>query len=251
MTDRVALISGGAKGIGRGIALALAARGWTIALCYRTSADAPQATCRDIDQAARAAGHTTPPATALQADVSRPDACEHLVKTVLSAHARIDALVHCAGPYHRVDILSETPEGWRAMFDNNLDSLFYLARLVAKPMMEKKWGRILAFSMANADRLAAQPQVTAHYLAKAGVLGLVRTFSKSLAKHKITVNAISPGFVNSGSMEADELTSIAKNIPVGYVGSVDDVVHAALYLLSDDAAYVTGANLQVSGGWGL
>jgi 3-oxoacyl-[acyl-carrier protein] reductase len=105
--------------------------------------------------------------------------------------------------------------------------------------------------MANADRLAAQPQVTAHYLAKAGVLGLVRTLSKALAKHRITVNAISPGFINSGSMEANELASIVKNIPAGYVGSVDDVVHAALYLLSDEAAYVTGANLQVSGGWGL
>ena len=250
MSSRVALISGGAKGIGRGIGLALAAQGWSIALCYRTSHEAALATCRDIDEAARSKGHTTT-TIAIQADVSRPDACELLVQRVLETSGRIDALVHCAGPYHRVDILAETPEGWRSMFENNLDSLFYLARLVAKPMIEQKWGRILAFSMANADRLAAQPQVTAHYLAKAGVLGLVRTLSKPLAKHRITVNAISPGFVNSGSMEASELATIAKNIPAGYVGSVDDVVHAALYLLSDEASYVTGANLQVSGGWGL
>jgi 3-oxoacyl-[acyl-carrier protein] reductase len=118
-------------------------------------------------------------------------------------------------------------------------------------MMERRWGRILAFSMANADRLLAQPQVTAHYLAKVGVLGLVRTLSKSLARHQVTVNAVSPGFIDSGSMEAEELKSLAKNIPAGYVGSVDDVAGAALYLLSDEAAYVTGANIHVSGGWGL
>jgi 3-oxoacyl-[acyl-carrier protein] reductase len=105
--------------------------------------------------------------------------------------------------------------------------------------------------MANADRLLAQPGVTAHYLAKVGVLGLVRTLSKSLARHQVTVNAVSPGFIDSGSMEAEELKSLAKNIPAGYVGSVDDAAGAALYLLSDEARYVTGANIHVSGGWGL
>jgi 3-oxoacyl-[acyl-carrier protein] reductase len=137
------------------------------------------------------------------------------------------------------------------MFANNLDSFFYMARLVAPGMIERSWGRIIAFSMANADRLAAQPQVTAHYLAKAGVLGLVRTLSRALARNRITVNAISPGFIDSGSMGADELKSIVKNIPAGHVGTTDDVTAAVRYLLSEEASYVTGANLQISGGWGL
>ena len=244
MADRVALIPGGAKGIGRQIALRLAERGWAVAVCYRTS----DAAAEDTRRALEALGAS---ALALRADVSRPEECEDLVRRVALWKGRLDALVNCAGPYHRVDILSETPEGWREMFANNLDCLFYLARAVVPKMIEGGGGRIVAFSMANADRLLGQPMVTAHYLAKVGVLGLVRTLAKALAKHKITVNAVSPGFIDSGSMDAAELQSMVKTIPAGYVGSTDDAASAALYFLSAEAAYVTGANLQVSGGWGI
>jgi len=244
MSDRVALITGGAKGIGRQIGGRLAERGWAVALCYRTSEEAARETRAALEQRGAAA-------LAVRADVSRPEECAALLGQVHDWRGRVDALIHGAGPFHRVDILAETPEGWREMFANNLDSFFYLARLVAPGMAERQWGRILAFSMANADRLLAQPGVTAHYLAKVGVLGLVRTLSKSLARHQVTVNAISPGFIDSGSMEAEELKSLAKNIPAGYVGSVDDAASAALYLLSHEARYVTGANIHVSGGWGL
>jgi 3-oxoacyl-[acyl-carrier protein] reductase len=241
---KVALVTGGAKGIGREIALRLAERGWSVAICYRTSADAAKATCAEIERRGAAA-------LSVAADVSDATTCASLVAEVQGWRGRIDALVHGAGPYHRVDVLAETPEGWRAMFASNLDSLFYLARLVAPGMIERRWGRIVAFSMANADKLAAQPTLTAHYLAKVGVLGLVRALSKALAKHGITANAISPGFIDSGSMDPEELKSLSKNIPAGHVGAVADAAAAALYLLSDDAAYVTGTSLHVSGGWGL
>ena len=221
MDKRVALVTGGAKGIGREIGLRLGERGWSVALCYRTSAQAAEQTQAQI--AARGAA-----ALAVCADVSRPDACQALVEQVTAWGGRIDALIHAAGPYHRVDVLSETPEGWREMFANNLDSLFYLARLVAPGMIERQWGRILAFSMANADKLAAQPTVTAHYLAKVAVLGLVRSLSKALAKHKVTVNAIAPGFIDSGSMDPEELKGLAKNIPAGYIGKPADAAAAAL-----------------------
>ena len=240
---RVALIPGGAKGIGRRIAIDLAQRGWSVAIAYRTSREAAEETVGQIE-AAGAKGR------AVAADVSVPAECEGLVKGVAEWGGGIDALVNCAGPFHRVDLFSETPEGWREMFASNLDCLFYLSRLVAPGMIERKWGRIIAFSMSNADRLVAQPQLTAHYLAKVSVLGLVRTLSKALARHRITVNAISPGFIDSGSMGEEELQAVSRNIPAGYVGSTADVSALALYLLSDDAAYVTGANIPVSGGWG-
>lgn len=244
MTQRVALIAGGAKGIGRRIGERLGERGWSVALCYRSS----EAAAIEASAAIEAKGGA---ALAVRADVSDPEACARLVEQVKGWRGGVDALIQCAGPYHRVDVLSETPEGWRSMFANNLDPLLYLSKLVAPGMMERKWGRIVAFSMANADKLLAQPQLTGHYLAKAAVLGLVRSLSKALAKHRVTVNAISPGFVDSGSMEAEELKSITKMIPAGYVGSVDDAAGAALWLLSDEAAYLTGGNLQVSGGWGI
>lgn len=241
---RVALIPGGARGIGRAIAQALAEREWDVALCYRTS----EADAQIAVNAVEAGGGS---ALAVRADVSHPEVCTEMFDQVLAWRGHIDALVHCAGPFHRVDVLEETAEGWRAMFANNLDSLFFLSRLVAPSMMEKRWGRILAFGMANADRIMAQTQITAHYLAKVSVLGLVRSLAKALAPHQITVNAISPGFIDSGSADLAELAQMVKAIPAGNVGSVDDVVAAALFLLSEEAGYVNGTNIHVSGGWGI
>jgi 3-oxoacyl-[acyl-carrier protein] reductase len=244
MEQRVALIPGGAKGIGREIALRLAERGWWVALCYRTSVAEADNTRAMIEKRGVRA-------LAVCADVSSTVACEALVEHVKSWGGRIDALINAAGPYHRVDVLEETPEGWREMFASNLDSLFYLSRLVAPGMIERRWGRILAFSMANADKILAQPTLTAHYLSKVAVLGLVRSLAKALAKHKVTVNAISPGFIDSGSMDAEELKALSKNIPAGYIGAPSDAAAAALYLLSEEASYVTGTSLHVSGGWGV
>ncbi len=241
---RVALIPGGARGIGRAIAHALAARGWDVAVCYRKSED-------DANIAVNAVEAAGGSALALCADVSNPEVCAELFDQVLAWRGQIDALVHCAGPFHRIDVLAETPEGWRTMFASNLDSLFYLSRLVAPGMMERRWGRIVAFAMANADRPMAQTQITAHYLAKVSVLGLVRSLAKALAPFQITANTISPGFIDSGSVDLGELAVMAKTIPAGTVGTVDDVVAAALYLIGDEAAYVNGANIQVSGAWGI
>ena len=244
LTPRVALITGGARGIGRAIGLDLARAGWAVAFCYRTSAGAAEETRRAIE----AAGV---PALPVQADVSNPDVAEALVRRVESTWGRVDALINCAGPYHRVDLLQETPAGWREMFDGNLHPVFYLSRAVAPGMVARRWGRILAFAMATADQLTAQPNVTAHYIAKAGVLVLVRSLARVLASHGVTVNAISPGFIDSGSAPPGELVGMRPRIPAGYVGAVADAVAAARYLLSEEARYVTGTNIHVSGGWGI
>ncbi len=239
---KTALVTGGAKGIGRGIALDLAAGGWQVAICYRTSQDVAAETVHAIDsRGARG--------LAIQADVGDPAQAEQLVARVTAELAAPDALVHCAGPYHRADVFAETPAGWRDMIAGNLDSFFYCARLCAPAMKARGWGRILAFAMASADR--ASPGVIGHHAAKAGVLALVHTLARSLAPDGITVNAISPGFIDSGSDSTAELARMVKSIPVGYVGTVDDVVGAARYLLSDAARYVTGTNIMMSGGWGV
>ena len=117
-------------------------------------------------------------------------------------------------------------------------------------MKSRRSGRIITFSMANADQMIAQPDVTAHYIAKAGVLILTRTLAKLLAPHGITVNAISPG-IDSGSAPPGELAAMTKRIPAGYIGTVDDTVAAVRYLLSPEARYVNGANIQISGAWGV
>jgi 3-oxoacyl-[acyl-carrier protein] reductase len=244
MANHIALITGGAKGIGRGIALDLAARQWKIAICYRTSESDAQRTVQEIEQR----GGT---GMAIRCDVSDPAAAKALVSQVEKEWGRIDVLINGAGPYHRVNLFDETVEGWNEMFDGNLHPIFYLTQAVAPGMKSRKAGRIVNFSMANADQMEAQPDVTAHYIAKAGVLILTRAFAKLLAPFGITVNAVSPGFIDSGSAPPQELAAMTKRIPAGYIGTVEDTVAAVRYLLSDEARYVNGANIHISGGWGI
>lgn len=244
MNQHVALITGGAKGIGRGIALDLASRQWKIAFCYRTSQAEAETTAQEITQRGGQA-------LAIRCDVSDPVAAKNMVTQVEQEWGRIDVLINGAGPYHRINLFDETIEGWNDMFNGNLHPIFYLVQAVAPGMKARKSGRIISFSMANADQMEAQPDVTAHYIAKAGVLILTRTLAKLLAPYGITVNAISPGFIDSGSAPPQELAAMTKRIPAGYIGTVDDTVAAVRYLLSEDARYVNGANIQISGGWGI
>jgi 3-oxoacyl-[acyl-carrier protein] reductase len=244
MNERVALITGGARGIGRAIALALADRGWSIAICYRTSE-------REAKETIEATQKKGCRGLQVQCDVSDPKAAEGFVKRVETEWGHIDALINCAGPYHRINLLEETIEGWHSMFDNNLHPIFYLSRAVAPGMKERRWGRIINFSMANADQLVAQTEITAHYIAKAGILILTRSLARILAPYGITVNSISPGFINSGSAPEEELAKMTSRIPSGYVGSTRDAVAVACFLILEEAGYVNGANIHLSGGWGI
>ncbi len=231
MAGKVALITGGARGIGRAIGLDLASAGWDIAFCYRTAAREAAETASLVKQAGRRV-------LAERCDVSDAAAGQAFVRKVEAELGAVDALLNCAGPYHRVNILEETPAGWLEMFANNLHPVFYLSQAVAQGMKARRWGRIVAFSMANADQMVAQ-------------LVLTRTLAKTLAPHGITVNAISPGFINSGSAPEAELAGMVKRIPAGHVGEVRDAVSAVRFLLSDEARYVNGTNIHVSGGWGI
>ena len=244
LPDRVALITGGIRGIGRGIAMDLAAQGWSVTMAYLTSERAAKETVMAIEQAGGSG-------RAIRCDVSDAAAGRTMVEQVEQTWGRIDALIHCAGPYHRINLMEETPDGWASMFDNNLHPVFHLTQAAAPGMKARQYGRIITFSMANADQMIAQPDVTAHYIAKAGILILTRTWAKMLAPFGITANAISPGFIDSGSAPAEELAGMVKRIPAGYVGAVRDPVAAVRFLLSDDARYVTGTNIHVSGGWGI
>ena len=244
MSERVALITGGARGIGRAIALSLSAEGWSVAICYRKSK-------KESEQTVEAIQTKGGRGMAEQSDVSDPQAAENLVRKVEKAWGRVDALINCAGPYHRVNLLEESIDGWHAMFNNNLHPVFYMGRAVAFGMKARKWGRIINFSMANADQMIAQPELTAHYISKVGVLILTRSLARLLAPHGITVNALSPGFINSGSAPEEELASMVKRIPAGYVGETGDAVSVVRFLLSDEARYVNGANIHLSGAWGI
>jgi 3-oxoacyl-[acyl-carrier protein] reductase len=243
MSRRVALVTGATRGIARGIALDLARQGWAVAISFRTDARAAEATRAGIEAGASA--------LALQADLGDAAAARALVARVEATWGRIDALVHGAGPYHDGPLLEETPERWRETFRQNLDPLLFLTQAAAPGMRARRWGRILGLGLATADRLSAQPNVTAYFIAKAGLLVLVRSLAKVLAPHGVTVNAVSPGVLETAGRPRPDLDAVLARIPAGHLGRIDDAVAAARFLLSDEAGYVTGANIHVSGGWGL
>ena len=244
MDPRVALITGGARGIGRAVAVELAHRGWAVAASYRTSQE--QAKSLESELKGTGAGILV-----LHADLSDPASAEELVRRTEADFGRIDALINCAGSYHRHPVLEETNQDWHAMFNDNLHPVFYLSRAAAPGMIARKWGRIVNFSIAKADQLVGQPFITAHYIAKVGVLILTRSLAKMLAPHGITVNSISPGFIETGGTPQEEFAQLTKNIPAGHIGSPKDAVSVVCYLLSDEAAYVNGTNVHLSGGWGI
>jgi 3-oxoacyl-[acyl-carrier protein] reductase len=244
MSSKVALITGGAKGIGRAVAVDLAERGWIVAICYRTSA-------REAGEVIDGVKQSGGGGIAVQCDVSKAEAAVAFVQRVHREFGRIDALINGAGPYHRVSLLQESNAGWHDMFDNNLHPVFYLTQAVLPVMKAQKWGRIVSFTTANAEQLIAQPQLTAHYIAKVGLLALSRSFAKLIAADGITMNCVGPGFIDSGSAPKEELERMVKMIPAGYVGSVGDAVSAVRYLLSDEARYINGAHIQLSGAWGV
>lgn len=227
--------------MGRAIGLDLAAAGWDVAICFRTSRAEADSFC---EQAARHGSR----ALAQQFDVSEARAVEMLVAETAGQLGRIDAVVNAAGPFHRAGVLQETVEGWREMLGGNLDAVFYTSRFAAPYMIEQRWGRILTFSLANADRVAANTGLTAHFVAKLGVQALTRTLARELAPHGVTANCISPGFIDTGQVARQE--AVQADIPAGRIGRIDDAVAAARFLLSEDASYINGANLTVSGGWG-
>jgi 3-oxoacyl-[acyl-carrier protein] reductase len=244
MDSKAALITGGARGIGRAVALDLASRGWSVAICYRSSASE----AGEVIDAVKRHGTS---ALALKCDVSDPSAATAMVHQVASQWGRIDALINGAGPYHRIPLLEETDQGWHAMFDNNLHPVFYLSKAVVPFMKERKWGRIICFSMSNAEQLIAQPQLTAHYITKVGLIVLMRSLARLVAPYGITANCVAPGYIDSGSAPKEELQAAAKRIPAGYIGTVEETAALVRFLVSDEARYINGANIQISGAWGV
>jgi 3-oxoacyl-[acyl-carrier protein] reductase len=241
---RVALITGGVRGIGRAVTLALAERGWTVAACYRTSESG-------ASELKSTLGRMGAECFVVNSDVSIPQNADSLVRQVEEQYGGIDALINCVGAYHRIHLMQESVEGWHSMFDHNLHPVFYLSRAAAPGMIRRKYGRIVNFSMVNADQQTGQPYVTAHYIAKIGVLVLTRSLAKTLAPYGITANTVSPGFIETGSSALEEVPPASRNIPAGVIGTPQDAVGAVLYLLSDAARYVNGTNIKISGAWGV
>jgi len=243
LTGRTALVTGGSRGLGRAIALALARQGADVAINYRGNAEAADEVAQEITRAGRQA-------ITVQGDTSAGrEAAEAIVKAALDGLGSVHILVNNAGITRDNLLMRMDAEEWDAVIDTNLSGPFWMTRAIARPMMKARSGRII--NMSSAAGRMGNPGQANYAAAKAGLIGLTKTTARELASRNITCNAIAPGLITT-DLTADlpeAATEALKGMtPLGYIGSAEDVAAAAIYFASDEARYVTGQVLGVDGG---
>ncbi|QDL09507.1 3-oxoacyl-[acyl-carrier-protein] reductase [Brasilonema octagenarum UFV-E1] len=240
LRDKVAIVTGASRGIGRAIALELAELGANIVVNYASSSNAAEEV---VDTITKAGGS----AIALQADVSQVDQVEALVNTVTKKFNRVDILVNNAGITRDTLLLRMKPEDWQAVIDLNLTGVFLCTRAVSKMMLKQRSGRII-----NITSVAGQmgnPGQANYSAAKAGVIGFTKTIAKEFASRGITVNAVAPGFIATDMTSDINAEEIIKYIPLARYGQPEEVAGMVRFLAADSAAaYITGQVFNVDGG---
>ena len=241
---RIALVTGGVGGIGTAICRRLADDGHFVVANY-----AIPGTEARFQTAMAAAGLNGSHSAIAFGDVTDFDAMGEMIRKIETAHGRVDVLINCAGITRDATFRKMTPDQWRAVLATNLDSVFNVTRHVIDGMTERGWGRIINISSVNAVR--GQFGQTNYAAAKAGILGFTKSLAQEVVKKGVTVNAISPGYVQTEMVMAireDVRQKIVAEIPAGRLAMPEEVADAVAFLASDKAAYITGTNLSVNGG---
>ncbi|MBI2598822.1 SDR family oxidoreductase [Candidatus Curtissbacteria bacterium] len=232
---RTAIVSGSAKGLGKSIALALAKEGYVLAIHYRDSADAARKTFQEVKKISQGS-------ILLQADMTREDEVLKMADETLAKLGRVDLLVNNVGNFIYKDFGKTSNSEFRDLIESNLYSTLFASRAVLPCMRKQKSGHIVNIGAVGAERLQILEKSTPYFLAKTGVYILTKIMAHEEAKNGIHINMISPGSLATDIFKA-------KEFPMGRAASYHDVTRALLFLISGDAYYINGANIEVSGGY--
>ncbi len=242
LEGKTALVTGASRGIGRSIAETLAAEGAKVAINYAGNVKAAE----EAKAAIEAAGGE---AILVKADVSDPAAVQEMISTVTEAFGQIDILVNNAGITRDGLLMRMKDEDWDAVISTNLKGVYNCTKAVTKLMMKKRYGRIV--NMTSVVGITGNAGQTNYSAAKAGVIGFSKSAAKELSSRGITVNMVAPGFIDTDMtavLPEKVKEEMAAGIPLGRIGKAQDVANAVLFLVSDQASYITGQVVNVDGG---
>lgn len=245
LENRVALVTGASRGIGRAVALELAKRGAAVVINYNSSAQRAE----DVVAQIEAEGGK---AATFQADVSDFEEAGKLVKFAIDTFGNLDILVNNAGITRDGLIMMMKEDDWDAVLDTNLKSTFNCSKAAVRHMMRKRYGRII--NIASVAGQMGNPGQTNYSASKAGQIGFTKALAREVASRKVTVNAIAPGFVDTEILDAmpeDTLEAALKMVPLGRMGTPEEIAHAAAFLADERSGYITGQTLGIDGGMAM
>lgn len=242
---QTAIVTGGSRGIGRAVAVRLAKDGMNLVINYRGNSAAAEETermCRELGAEV----------LLVQGDVSLAEDCEKLAAQAKEAFGRVDVLVNNAGITRDGLLARMTEENFRAVLDVNLVGPWNMMKAVNRIMMKQRYGRIV--NLSSVTGLMGNMGQTNYAAAKAGILGMTKSYAREVASRGITVNAVAPGFIDTDMTEAmpeGAKDKIITGIPMGRTGKPEDVAEAVAFLASEPAGYITGEVLRVDGGMAM
>lgn len=243
LDGRAALVTGGSRRIGKVVALALAAAGADVAVTYRTREREAQAVVREVQHLGRRS-------LAVRADLTRPADCRRAVAAAARRFGRLDILVNNVGEWIVKPVEATSLSEWREVLDSNLTAAFLCSRAAVPHMRRNGWGRIISLGAAGAYRAHGSARMASFYAAKAGLVAFSKALAREVGRDGITVNVVSPGVIRRPemSLEAARRRKDAETA-VGRPGIGADIAAAVRFLVSEEAGFVTGDVLGVTGGW--
>jgi 3-oxoacyl-[acyl-carrier protein] reductase len=241
--NRVALVTGASRGIGKEIALTLGRAGFGVAVSYRTNKLAAHKVVNEL----RSVGSQ---GTAIPCDLTDPGRAKELIEAAVRHFGRLDVLVNNVGDFEWKPVIDSSPEEWLAILASNLFSAFYASKYALPAMRRQRWGRVINLGAVGAERAFGQAKISAFSAAKAGIVAFSRSLALEEARYGITVNVVNPATIDDKELSREEAERIADaRYPIGRPATAQDVAGAVKFFASEDASFITGQVLNVSGGW--